>query len=99
MALFRKDPPKACPKCGKADGWHILNNEGTAADYGDRFSERLQPGGYAGRVADLGDRSRETFSPGETSGSQRTGMRFQNSRTGVLTYHCDECGYEKAYHV
>ena len=99
MSLFKKDPPQACPKCGKADGWHILDNEGSAADYGDRFDVRFQPGGYAGSAVDLGDRSRETFCPGGTSGSQRTGMRFQNSRTGVLKYHCDECGYEKAYHV
>ncbi len=26
MALFKKDPPKACPKCGKADGWHITSD-------------------------------------------------------------------------
>ena len=24
MALFKKDPPKACPKCGKADGWRFM---------------------------------------------------------------------------
>ena len=37
MALFKKDPPRACPKCGKADGWHILDNESSAVDYGDSF--------------------------------------------------------------
>ena len=96
MALFKKDPPKACPKCGKADGWHILGNEGSAADYGERFDARLQPGGYAGSAVDIGDRSRETFCPG---GSQGNGTRYQNSRTGVLTYHCDQCGFEKTYYV
>ena len=24
MALFRKNPPKACPKCGRGDGWHCV---------------------------------------------------------------------------
>jgi len=24
MALFKKDPPKACPKCGKEDGWRCV---------------------------------------------------------------------------
>ncbi len=24
MALFKKDPPKACPKCGKADSWRCV---------------------------------------------------------------------------
>lgn len=79
MALFKKDPPKACPKCGKADGWHIRDNEGSAVDFGDRFRETLRPGGF--------------------SSNQFTDMRIQNNRTGVLTYHCDQCGYEKAYHV
>ena len=28
MALFfKKNPPKACPKCGKADGWRALPAE------------------------------------------------------------------------
>ena len=27
MALFKKDPPAACPKCGKADGWRMLTSE------------------------------------------------------------------------
>ena len=26
MSLFKKDPPAACPKCGKADGWRCLMN-------------------------------------------------------------------------
>ena len=95
MALFKKSPPKACPKCGKSNGWHILGNEGSAVDYGGRFDVRLQPGGYAGSAVDIGDRSRETFCPGGASGNHAV----QNSRTGVLTYHCDQCGYEKAYHV
>ena len=24
MSIFKKVPPKACPKCGNADGWHLL---------------------------------------------------------------------------
>ena len=27
MALFQKEPPKACPKCGKTDGWRMLTAE------------------------------------------------------------------------
>lgn len=30
--MFKKDPPKACPKCGKADGWHMLQID-SAQDY------------------------------------------------------------------
>ncbi len=32
MSLFRKEPPKVCPKCGKEDGWHMLPIE-TTQDY------------------------------------------------------------------
>ena len=28
MGLFRKDPPPACPKCGKSDGWGPMPYEG-----------------------------------------------------------------------
>ena len=79
MGLFKKDPPKACPKCGKADGWHMRNNEGSAVDLGDRFREALRPGGF--------------------SSNQFTDMRIQKRRTSVITYQCDNCGYEKAYRV
>ena len=24
MKLFKKDPPTACPKCGKSDGWRLV---------------------------------------------------------------------------
>lgn len=24
MGLFRKNPPAACPKCGKSDGWRCV---------------------------------------------------------------------------
>ena len=27
MSLFQKTPPKACPKCGRADGWRIVPSE------------------------------------------------------------------------
>ena len=47
MALFKKDPPKACPKCGKADGWHVQENESEAVEFGDRFRETLRPGGFS----------------------------------------------------
>ena len=32
MSIFKKEPPKVCPKCGKADGWHMLPIE-TSQDY------------------------------------------------------------------
>ncbi len=32
MALFKKNPPAACPKCGKADGWRVLTAE-ASQDY------------------------------------------------------------------
>lgn len=44
MSLFgAKNPPKACPKCGKADGWHVLpsetsQNDSNAADAVNPFS-------------------------------------------------------------
>ncbi len=47
MALFKKEPPKACPKCGKADSWHVQDNESQAVEFGDRFRETLRPGGYS----------------------------------------------------
>ena len=30
--FFRKNPPAACPKCGKADGWRVLTAE-ASQDY------------------------------------------------------------------
>ena len=27
MSIFRKSIPAACPKCGKSDGWHILDGD------------------------------------------------------------------------
>ncbi len=27
MSIFRKKIPTTCPKCGKADGWHIVREE------------------------------------------------------------------------
>ena len=44
MSLFgAKNPPKACPKCGKADGWHVLpsetpQNDSNAAEAVNPFS-------------------------------------------------------------
>ena len=32
MSLFRKESPKACPKCGKAVGWHVHEID-TTQDY------------------------------------------------------------------
>ena len=37
MKLFRKDPPAACPKCGKADGWRMLPIE-MPQDYANQAS-------------------------------------------------------------
>ena len=43
MALFfKKDPPKACPKCGKADGWRCVmddtpQNDAEEAGLGNPF--------------------------------------------------------------
>ncbi len=37
MGLFQKEPPKACPKCGKADGWRCMPDDtpqSNAADAG-----------------------------------------------------------------
>ena len=28
MRLFRKDPPPACPKCGRSDGWGHMPYDG-----------------------------------------------------------------------
>ncbi len=50
MALFKKDPPKACPKCGRSDGWRIQEDVGQSIEFGDRFSETLRPGGYKGNM-------------------------------------------------
>ena len=99
MALFKKDPPRACPKCGKADGWHLLDTESSSVDLGDRYRETLRPGGHAGSAVDLGDRYSEMLRPGGTSSNQFTDMRIQSGRISVLTFHCDQCGYEKTYHV
>ena len=27
MGLFKKNPPAACPKCGKADGWRCMPSD------------------------------------------------------------------------
>ncbi len=27
MSIFKKEAPRACPKCGKADGWRALPEE------------------------------------------------------------------------
>ena len=37
MSLFKKTPPKACPKCGRADGWHCVTDtlpQSNASDAG-----------------------------------------------------------------
>ena len=79
MALFfKKNPPKACPKCGKAEGWRVLPNE--------------IPQDYVGNAAVNPFASapiRGTFGQGLTG---TVGKKSQK-----LRYHCDCCGYEKAY--
>lgn len=37
MSIFGKNPPQACPKCGKSDGWHVLISE-TPQSYVDTAS-------------------------------------------------------------
>ena len=33
MSFFKKDPPAACPKCGKTDGWRcVLSNTPQSAE-------------------------------------------------------------------
>ena len=27
MCIFKKEAPSKCPKCGKADSWHVVRNE------------------------------------------------------------------------
>ena len=80
MALFfSKKPPKACPKCGRADDWRVLPSEAVqgyvnTADAVNQFSPAL---------------IRNTF------GQNLTGTVGKKSQK--LRYHCDSCGYEKAY--
>ena len=74
MALFRKDPPKACPKCGKADGWRVLTAE-ASQDY-------VNQGSAVNSFSSAPIRN--TFSP-------------MGKKSSKLRYHCDSCGYEKAY--
>ncbi len=68
MALFKKNPPAACPKCGKADGWRVLTAE-ASLDYVNQGS------------------AVNSFS--------LTGA--MGKKSSKLRYHCDSCGYEKAY--
>ncbi len=27
MCIFKKEAPSKCPKCGRADGWHVVREE------------------------------------------------------------------------
>ncbi|MBQ1520209.1 MAG: hypothetical protein IIZ56_01905 [Clostridia bacterium] len=27
MCIFKKEAPSKCPKCGKADGWHVVSED------------------------------------------------------------------------
>ena len=79
MSLFKKEPPKACPKCGKADGWRLLTAESTH-DYVNSVS------------------AVNSFSPAparNTFGQNLAGSAGRKSPK--VRYHCDNCGYEKAY--
>ncbi len=79
MSLFSKRIPAACPKCGKADGWHMLQND-SAQDY-TNVASAVNPFSTAP--------IRNTF------GQNMTGTVGRKSKK--LRYHCDNCGYEKAY--
>ena len=79
MGLFKKNPPAASPKCGKADGWHVLTAEA--------------PRDYVNHASAV-----NSFSPApirNTFGQNLTGT--MGKKSGKLRYHCDSCGYEKAY--
>lgn len=78
MGLFKKDPPKACPKCGKAEGWRVLTeaqqtwtNQASAVN---AFSSAPIRGSFGQNVTGTAGRKSEK-----------------------LRYHCDSCGFEKAY--
>lgn len=80
MALFfRKNPPKACPKCGKAEGWRVLPND-IPQDY---VSSAAAVNPFASAPI------RGTFGGNMTGTVGKKGQK--------LRYHCDSCGYEKAY--
>ncbi len=80
MALFfKKDPPRACPKCGKADGWRALP-EVVQQDY-------VSEGGAV-----------NPFSPAPIRGTFGQNLTGTVGRKGRKTrFHCDNCGFEKAY--
>lgn len=79
MSFFRQEPPKTCPKCGKADGWRVLPSE-TPQDY-------VNPASAVNSFSSAPIRN--TFS------QNLTGTMGKKSKK--LRYHCDSCGYEKAY--
>ena len=79
MSFFKQEPPKACPKCGKADGWRVLPSE-TPQDY-------VNPAAAVNSFSSAPIRN--TFS------QNLTGTMGKKSKK--LRYHCDSCGYEKAY--
>ena len=79
MSLFKKEPPMACPKCGKADGWHLMPIEA--------------PQDYVNTASAVNSFSSAPIR--NTFGQNLTGTMGKKSKK--LRYHCDSCGYEKAY--
>ena len=77
--FFRKNPPAACPKCGKADGWRVL----TAQASQDYVNQGSAVNSFSSAPI------RNTFSQNLTGA--------MGKKSSKLRYHCDSCGYEKAY--
>ncbi len=78
MSIFRKDPPKVCPKCGKGDGWRCLPAEPVQNNVTDA-------------------RAVNTFSSAPIRGSFGMNLTRNAGQSKRLRYHCDNCGFEKAF--
>lgn len=81
ISLFRKDPPKACPKCGKTDSWHLL------LDHEEEYQSYVTSASAVNSFSSAPIRN--------TFGQNLTGTVGKKGRK--LRYRCDSCGYEKAY--
>ncbi len=79
MSLFKKKIPAACPKCGKADGWHVLPEEPTdsyvlnTAAAVNSFSPAPIRGTFGQNMtAGVGKRSKKLRYQCDSCGCQRT---------------------------
>ena len=73
MSLFRKQAPKACPKCGKTDGWHAVHDNSPQDAVTD--SRAVNPFSSAP--------IRNTFGQNLTGGSgRRAGIRYRCDSCG-----------------